>query len=266
MWTEKQLKLIEEGGNGKLREYFQTYELNDVYDIKIKYNTKAADYYRRMNNAKAMMKPFTEEIPTYDEGRVMMDGRKLDKDGKPIELSQQEKEDAGMTSNDLLLGSNGIQQEENKDESELVSQQAEVMNKMKAGIGALIGSLKTGAAYAHSQVMDPEIREQNKETLKTAFNEGTEMTKSGVSESAAIAKETVKSGAQSAREGAKYAGEKIYAGGAIAGSAVKNKLDETGVSAAAKTAADTVVTNAKYAGSVVNEKIEANPTLSNLKK
>ena len=87
MWTEKQLKLIEEGGNGKLREYFQTYELNDVYDIKIKYNTKAADYYRRMNNAKAMMKPFTEEIPTYDEGRVMMDGRKLDKDGKPIELS-----------------------------------------------------------------------------------------------------------------------------------------------------------------------------------
>ena len=87
MWTEKQLKLIEEGGNAKLKAFFQTYELNDVYDIKIKYNTKAADFYRRMNNAKAMMLPFTEEIPTYDDGRIMMDGRKLDKDGNPIEMS-----------------------------------------------------------------------------------------------------------------------------------------------------------------------------------
>ena len=137
---------------------------------------------------------------------------------------------------------------------------------MKAGFGAFIGTLKSGAAYAQQQVMDPEIREQRRESIKAAFNEGSEMTKSGVSESAAIAKATVTSGAQSAREGAKYAGEKIYAGGAIAGTAVKNKLDETGVSAAAKTAADTVVTNAKYAGSVVNEKIEANPTLSNMKK
>ena len=47
---------------------------------------------------------------------------------------------------------------------------------------------------------------------------------------------------------------------------MKSKLDETGVSEAAKKAADSVVTNAKYAGSVVNEKIEANPTLSTMKR
>ena len=87
MWTEKQLKLIEEGGNAKLKAFFQTYELNDVYDIKVKYNTKAPDYYRRMNNAKALMLPFTEEIPSYEEGRSMMDGRKLDADGNIVELS-----------------------------------------------------------------------------------------------------------------------------------------------------------------------------------
>ena len=87
MWTEKQLKLIEEGGNQKLKAFFQTYDLNEVYDIKVKYNTKAADYYRRMNNAKALMLPFTEEIPAYEEGRTMMDGRKLDKDGIIIEMS-----------------------------------------------------------------------------------------------------------------------------------------------------------------------------------
>ena len=87
MWTEKQLKLIEEGGNGALKAFFQTYDLNDVYDIKIKYNTKAADYYRRMNNAKAMMQPFTEEIPTYEEGRTLLDGRRLDKNGNVVEMS-----------------------------------------------------------------------------------------------------------------------------------------------------------------------------------
>lgn len=87
MWTEKQLKLIEEGGNAALRQFFQTYDLNDIYDIKIKYNTKAADYYRRMNNAKAMMQPFTEEIPTYEEGRTLLDGRRLDKNGNAVEMS-----------------------------------------------------------------------------------------------------------------------------------------------------------------------------------
>ena len=81
------MKLIEEGGNAKLKAFFQTYDLNEIYDVKIKYNTKAADYYRRMNNAKALMLPFTEEIPGYEEGRTMMDGRKLDKDGSIVEMS-----------------------------------------------------------------------------------------------------------------------------------------------------------------------------------
>jgi hypothetical protein len=40
-----------------------------------------------MNNAKALMLPFVEEIPNYEDGRTMMDGRKLDKDGNPIEMS-----------------------------------------------------------------------------------------------------------------------------------------------------------------------------------
>jgi hypothetical protein len=56
-----------------------------VYDIKIKYNTKAADFYRRMNNAKALMLPFTEEEPSYEEGRFLLDGRKLDKEGQICE-------------------------------------------------------------------------------------------------------------------------------------------------------------------------------------
>jgi len=79
-------------------------------------------------------------------------------------------------------------------------------------------------------------------------------------------KEAVTEGALSAREGAKYAGSKIYAGGAVAGSAVKSKLDETGVSEAAKNAAEKVKSNASYAGSVINDKIEANETLSSMRR
>ena len=47
---------------------------------------------------------------------------------------------------------------------------------------------------------------------------------------------------------------------------MKTKLDEAGVSDAARRAADAVVTNAKYAGNVVNEKIEANSTLSSARR
>jgi len=119
----------------------------------------------------------------------------------------------------------------------------------------MIGAVKSGATWSQRQVMDPEARKQNKETISTNLGIG-----------AAATKKAVSSGAQSAKDGAKYAGGKIYAGSAAAGSAVKSKLDETGVSEAAKKAAISVATNAKYAGTVVNQKIEANPTLSNMKR
>ena len=40
---------MEQGGNRKMAEFFSDYELNDIYDITVKYNTFAADYYRRRN-------------------------------------------------------------------------------------------------------------------------------------------------------------------------------------------------------------------------
>ena len=66
-------------------------------------------------------------------------------------------------------------------------------------------------------------------------------------------------------EKAKLAGSTIYAGGAAAGTAVKGKLDETGVTEKASMVGSAVVSNVKYAGGAINEKIEANPTLSNAK-
>ena len=87
MWTEKQLKLIQQGGNGKLAAYFKKYGLDNVYDTKIKYNTKAADYYRRRNNALALDLIFNEDELTYEEGRTLTDGRRLDGEGRICEVS-----------------------------------------------------------------------------------------------------------------------------------------------------------------------------------
>lgn len=53
MWTERQLKLLEAGGNGKLYEFCDKYGLNSV-DIKLKYQTRALIYYRRRNEALAL--------------------------------------------------------------------------------------------------------------------------------------------------------------------------------------------------------------------
>ena len=56
MWTEKQINLMKEGGNTKLRDFLRTYDLDEEQNIKVnlgKYSTKAADFYRRMLEANA---------------------------------------------------------------------------------------------------------------------------------------------------------------------------------------------------------------------
>ena len=44
-WTEKQLKMMALGGNKKLKEFFQNYDLNDE-TVQIRYKTNAAGFYR----------------------------------------------------------------------------------------------------------------------------------------------------------------------------------------------------------------------------
>ena len=45
---------MEQGGNRKLQDFMAKYALTDDIDIKVKYNTKAADYYRQRNLALAL--------------------------------------------------------------------------------------------------------------------------------------------------------------------------------------------------------------------
>lgn len=117
MWAEKQLKLMEEGGNTRFKAFLQTYLLDEIHDIKVKYNTKAASYYRRMIEAKATMQDFDELKLSLSEGRCLIDGRALDLDGNIIE-----EPDLDFIEVDEVNGENGS-------EDDPVSQQ-EILEKM----------------------------------------------------------------------------------------------------------------------------------------
>lgn len=67
---------MEHGGNHKLSEYLDKYDLNSE-DIKVKYNTKAAQWYRKRLAASAngIIDHFTDSELEYNEGKKLADGR-----------------------------------------------------------------------------------------------------------------------------------------------------------------------------------------------
>ena len=62
------------------------FKLQEV-EIKQKYQTRAMVYYRKRNEAKALDKQFDDEEPTYEQGRVLMDGTSLDKTEEEVKES-----------------------------------------------------------------------------------------------------------------------------------------------------------------------------------
>ena len=67
-WSEKKLKLMALGGNKKLKEFFQIYDLNDE-SVQQRYNTRAADFYRLKLRSMGENIPFDEQNPSYEIGR-----------------------------------------------------------------------------------------------------------------------------------------------------------------------------------------------------
>ena len=77
---------MEEGGNTNFRVFLEKFDLYEIDDIKIKYKTKAAAYYRRMLEAKVNQQNFIEIEPSRDEGRSLIDGRRLDENGNVVNV------------------------------------------------------------------------------------------------------------------------------------------------------------------------------------
>ena len=67
-WSEKKLKLMALGGNKKLKEFFQIYDLNDE-SVQQRYNTRGADFYRLKLRSMGENIPFDETNPSYEIGR-----------------------------------------------------------------------------------------------------------------------------------------------------------------------------------------------------
>ena len=82
MWTDRQLKLLQAGGNDKLIDFCDRYDLKAL-DIKTKFTTRALQWYRKRNEAQALDREFTEPEPTYEQGRCLLDGTSLDKKTDP---------------------------------------------------------------------------------------------------------------------------------------------------------------------------------------
>ena len=67
-WSEQQLKMMEKGGNAKLKEFFQRYDLNDEPQNE-KYSTVAANFYKKWLLSIVQQEELTEQAPQFEDGR-----------------------------------------------------------------------------------------------------------------------------------------------------------------------------------------------------
>ena len=67
-WSEKQLRLMALGGNKNLKDFYSNYDLTDE-NVQLRYNTRAADFYRLKLRCISEMMQFNEEPPNYEAGR-----------------------------------------------------------------------------------------------------------------------------------------------------------------------------------------------------
>ena len=138
---------MQQGGNRKLAEFLAVYSLTDVIDIKVKYNTKAADYYRRRNNALALATPFEESPPDVHVGRTLLDGRRLDANGVPQALTEEER--ANLTPEELAMGGNGnlrIEEEKKSEPSAVIPGAPAAMNNFLGLMQSTMAGVYASAA------------------------------------------------------------------------------------------------------------------------
>ena len=274
---------MQQGGNRKLHEFLNVYNLTDVIDIKVKYNTKAADYYRRRNNALAQEQPFEESPPDVQVGRTLLDGRRLDASGVPQALTEEER--ANLTPQELAMGGNRARTAEEVKAGQAAGiPGAEPVNAFIGLVQSTVTSVYTKAATAAANVDTDDAAEKAKASLVTGASYAKESVSVGAgvamqkgSEAYELTAEYTKYGLDQAAEKTQMAAGAIYDVGCDAGSAVKSRLDETGITDKAKAAggyvystgeaAATTVIGAGYAGmTAVNAKIDESTTLANMKK
>ena len=69
-----------------MRTFLQRYDLETIQDINVRYTTKAVAYYRKKLQANAKNEQMSYLAPSFDDGRVLLDGRRLDYDNNVLEF------------------------------------------------------------------------------------------------------------------------------------------------------------------------------------
>ena len=75
IWSSKQLSIMSFGGNQDLEEFFEYYVIVDM-DIRDKYRTKAAYYYRELLRSKVEGRVLDKEKPGLEDGSVVVEEEK----------------------------------------------------------------------------------------------------------------------------------------------------------------------------------------------
>eukprot|EP00357_Protocruzia_adherens_P023071 CAMPEP_0114993668 /NCGR_PEP_ID=MMETSP0216-20121206/12668_1 /TAXON_ID=223996 /ORGANISM="Protocruzia adherens, Strain Boccale" /LENGTH=375 /DNA_ID=CAMNT_0002357357 /DNA_START=249 /DNA_END=1376 /DNA_ORIENTATION=- len=75
-WSEKQINMMQKGGNEKLAQFFEKYDLGSNTSIGDKYKSIAATYYKKKLKAEISGELFSEMEPGYDQGRLMCEDYK----------------------------------------------------------------------------------------------------------------------------------------------------------------------------------------------
>jgi len=141
-WSPKQLKCMQLGGNHSLSEFLSSYDLMSE-PMDVRYQTKAAEYYRKKLRAFGNDEEFHEEKPDYEEGRL------------PIEYK--------IKSQEEIKNQIGGHAQQPGDSNENVEKAKEIFNEFwngtkkvtAAGIGmASTGANKVGTKLNESGVTD----------------------------------------------------------------------------------------------------------------
>lgn len=80
-WNVSQLAMMTSGGNKKFLDFMENYALNHL-DIKDKYVTRAAIYYRKLLKAQAYDEVFEEEPPSNEEAGIVVTNRPASEEKK----------------------------------------------------------------------------------------------------------------------------------------------------------------------------------------
>lgn len=70
-WNERHLKFMALGGNEKLKKFFEGFDLMEE-SVQTRYNSVAADFFRKQLRMIVAGEGFFEERPSYEKGREEM--------------------------------------------------------------------------------------------------------------------------------------------------------------------------------------------------